>query len=68
MLCHVDIQESSREDNGKFNLLGIAWNSKDPGEFIFWAIRKFKIRNLSSGGHHGADSEHGDIILSRSNN
>ena len=25
LLCHVDIRESSREENAKFNFLGIIW-------------------------------------------
>ena len=58
MLCHVDIQENSREDSATFNFLGITWEkAKGPGEFIFQAFTEPKIQNLSSGRHHGAASQ-----------
>ena len=43
MLCNIDIQESSREDNAKF-----LRRAKGPGEFI---------SKSTFGGHYGAASE-----------
>ena len=49
----MDIQESSREGNAKFNFLGIIWESKRLGEYIFQVFKKPKIQNF---GKHGATS------------
>ena len=50
LLCLVDIQESFREDNAKFNVLGIIWESKGPPECIFQAFKEHKIQNLGNRG------------------
>ena len=50
MLCHVIIQEGSREKNNFREQNG-------PEEFIFWDFREFKIPNLSSSGYLGAAFE-----------
>ena len=50
----VNIQESSREDNAKFNFLGIIWESKRSWGAHFQAFRKPKIQNF---GNHVATSE-----------
>ena len=49
LLCHVNIQESSLEDNPKFNFLRIIWESKMSWRvhfFVFQKILKFKLFTL----------------------
>ena len=48
LLCHIDIQESSREGNTKFIIKGITLEAKGPGELI----SKFTF-----GRHYGVFSE-----------
>ena len=40
LLCQVDIQESSREDNAKFNFLGISCESKKVLKSAFFRLSK----------------------------
>ena len=44
----MDIQESSCEDNIKFNFLGIIWESKRSWGAHFQAFREPKIQNLAT--------------------
>ena len=54
LLCQVNIHERSREDNAKFNFLGIIWESKRSGRGHFQVCREPKIQNF---GNHVASSE-----------
>ena len=53
LLWLVDIQESSREDNAKFNFVGIIWRAKGLGECIFKTFKEPKIQTF---GNQGASS------------
>ena len=50
----MDIQENSREDNAKFNFLGLNWESKRSWKAHFQAFREPKIQNF---GNHVAISD-----------
>ena len=50
LLCLVDIQESSREGNAKFNFLEIIWDSKRSWRVHFQAFREPKIQNFDNCG------------------
>ena len=50
----MDIQESYREDNPKFNFLGIIWESKRSWRAHFQTFREPKIKIFSN---HVAASE-----------
>ena len=50
LLCWVDIQESSRRDNAKFNVLRVIWESKKFWKVHFQAFRDPKIQNDSNHG------------------
>ena len=50
LLCHVDVQESSRKDNAKFYFLGVIWESKTSWRVIFQNFSEPEIQNL---GNHG---------------
>ena len=52
LLCHVDIRESSREENAKFNFLGIIWESKRSKRVLFAGFREPKIQYFPSGIHN----------------
>ena len=54
LLCQVDIQESSREGNAKFNFLGIIWGSKRSWRAHFQAFREPNIQDF---GNHVATSK-----------
>ena len=46
----MDIQESSREDNSKFNFLGVIGRAKGLGECIFQTFNELKIQNFGNQG------------------
>ena len=48
LLCQVDIQKSSPEDNAKFNFLGIIWESKNTPTAYFSGFRGPNIHIVSS--------------------
>ena len=49
LLCQLDIQESSREDNAKFNFLGISCKSKKVLKSAFFRLSKsLKSRILAT--------------------
>ena len=45
LLCHVHIQESSPEENAKFNFLRIIWESKGPEGSFFSVSKKLSSKN-----------------------
>ena len=49
----MDIQESSREKNAKFNFLGVIWESKRSNRAHFKDFREPKMKSF---GNHGATS------------
>ena len=48
ILCQVETQESSREDNAKFNFLGIIWEGKRSWRAHFSAFKEPKIQNFGN--------------------
>ena len=46
----MNIQQSSREDNAKFNFLGIIWGSKRSWRVHFQAFRELKVQNFGYAG------------------